>query len=223
MSGTTPAPLNQALSWAQWWPSVRAGLWVVALFGAGVLLVRLYATPIRQALDENFALGIAVFVATSAVAVLLPVLTNLPLVPVATLAFGPWWTAALLLGGWALGSALSFVLARRARTLILRRLPSVQRHADIERLIDPRHRVASLALLRATFPVDVLSYALGLFSPATTLAQNTLATLLGAAPFALLFAFVPALSPAGQAAVLGVSLAGFLAYLAWVLRRPQRA
>jgi len=120
-----------------------------------------------------------------------------------------------------LGSALSFALARRARTLILRWPPSLQRHTDIERLIDPRHRVASLAVLRATFLVDVLSYALELFSPATTLAQNTLATLLGAAPFALPFTCVSALSPAAQAAVFGVSLAAFFAYLVWVLRRPH--
>jgi len=37
----------------------------------------------------------------------------------------------------------------------------------------------------------VLSYALGLFSARTTLAENVLSTALGAAPFALLFALVP--------------------------------
>jgi len=39
-----------------------------------------------------------------------------------------------------------------------------------------------------TFPVDVLSYALGLFSRSTTLAENMVSTAIGGAPFALLFA-----------------------------------
>ncbi len=216
-------PLRRALTWSQWWPSVRAGLWVLALFVAGVALARWYAEPIEAALAAHGTAGVVVFVVTSAVAVLMPAMTNLPLVPLAVLAWGPWWTALLLLLGWSGGSALSFVLGRQARDLILRRFPSVQRHADIERLIHPRQRMASLVLLRMTFPVDVLSYALGLFSPRTTLAQNTLATVIGAAPFALLFALAPALPALAQLALFVGSALVFVAYLLWVLRHPLRA
>jgi uncharacterized membrane protein YdjX (TVP38/TMEM64 family) len=216
----SPPPLRHALTWALWWPSVRAGLWVLALFVAGVALARWYAAPIAAALAAHGALGVAVFVVTSALAVLMPAMTNLPLVPLAVLAWGPWWTAALLLFGWTAGSALSFVLGRHARTLILRRFPSVQRHAGIERLIHPQQRLASLVLLRMTFPVDVLSYALGLFSPRTTLAESTLATVIGAAPFALLFAIAPVLPPLAQLAVFGGSALVFVAYLWWVLQHP---
>jgi uncharacterized membrane protein YdjX (TVP38/TMEM64 family) len=210
--------LRRPLSWSHWWPSLRAALWVLLLFVVALALTRRWAVPIEQALADHAALGVAVFVATSALAVLMPALTNLPLVPVAVLAWGPWWTAALLLVGWTLGSLLSFALGREARALIVRRFPSVQRHAQIERLIHPRHRLASLVLLRMTFPVDVLSYALGLFSPATTLAQNTLATLLGAAPFALLFAWVPVMPLPLQLAVFGGSALLFVLYALWALR-----
>jgi uncharacterized membrane protein YdjX (TVP38/TMEM64 family) len=213
-------PLRHALTWAAWWPSVRAGLWVLALFAAGLALVRWYAEPIAAALAAHGPLGVAVFFVTSALAVLLPAMTNLPLVPLAVLAWGPWWAAALLLSGWTAGSALSFVLGRHARALILRRFPSVRRHADIERLIHPQQRMASLVLLRMTFPVDVLSYALGLFSPRTTLAESTLATVIGAAPFALLFAIAPVLPPLAQLALFGGSALVFVAYLLWVLRHP---
>lgn len=216
-------PLRRALTWSHWWPSVRAGLWVLALFVAGVALARWYAEPIEAALTAHGTAGVAIFVVTSAVAVLMPAMTNLPLVPLAVLAWGPWWTALLLLLGWSVGSALSFVLGRHARDLILRRFPAVQRHADIERLIHPRQRMASLVLLRMTFPVDVLSYALGLFSPRTTLVENTLATVIGAAPFALLFALAPVLPALAQLALLAGSALVFVAYLLWVLRHPFRA
>lgn len=217
------APLRHALTWAEVWPSVRSALWVIALFAAAVLLARQYAAPIQAVLSDHARLGLVVFVATSALAVLMPLLTNLPLVPFAVLAWGPGWTAALLLSGWIVGAALSFTLGRRARALILRRFPSVQRHADIDRLIHPRHRMVSLVLLRMTFPVDVLSYALGLFSRSTTLAENVVSTALGAAPFAVLFALLPTLPVSAQAMVFAVSLLVFALYAAWVLRHPSGA
>jgi len=215
--------LRQALTWAELAPSLRSALWVFALFAAAVMLVREFAVPIQSALAGHGRLGVVVFVGTSVVAVLLPMATNLPLLPVAVLAWGPWWTALLLLLGWVLGAALSFWLGRHARETILRRFPSVQRHAGIDRLIDPRHRIVSLVMLRMTFPVDVLSYALGLFSRSTTLAENTLSTALGAAPFALLFSWFPTLSPAAQGVVFVGSALGFVAYALWILRRTSGA
>jgi len=215
--------LRHALSWAELAPTLRSSLWVVALFAAAVVLVREFAAPIQAVLGAHGRLGIAIFVATSVLAVLLPMLTNLPLLPIAVLAWGPWWTAALLLLGWIAGAALSFWLGRHARDAILRHFPSVQRHADIDRLIHPQHRLASLVMLRMTFPVDVLSYALGLFSRSTTLAENTWSTALGAAPFALLFSWFPTLSAAAQAVVFVASALAFVAYAWWLLRRQRAA
>jgi uncharacterized membrane protein YdjX (TVP38/TMEM64 family) len=216
-------PLRHALTWADVWPSLRAAAWVTALFVAAVWLAREYAAPIQDLLSAHARLGLLVFFASSVVAVLIPVLTNLPLVPLAVLAWGPWWTAGLLLLGWVAGAALSFVLGRHARAWVLRHFPSVERHANIDRLIHPQHRLWSLVLLRMTFPVDVLSYALGLFSRSTTLTENAISTSLGGAPFALLFALLPTLSSAGQFAVFGGSALAFGAHALWVLRRPSGA
>lgn len=215
-------PPAHALTWAYLWPSVRAGLWVVALFAAGVWLAREYAVPIREVLSANERAGVVVFVVTSIVAVLMPLLTNLPLVPIAVMAWGPWWTALLLLLGWVIGATLSFALGRHARGWILRHFPSVTRHGQIDRLIHPRHRIASLIMLRMTFPVDVLSYALGLFSPGTSVGDIALSTAIGGAPFALLFALFPSLSTTTQLMVFGASTAVFATYTVWLLRGPSR-
>jgi uncharacterized membrane protein YdjX (TVP38/TMEM64 family) len=215
-------PPAHALTWAYLWPSVRAGLWVVALFAAGIWLAREYAVPMGEVLSANEQAAVVVFVVTSIAAVLMPLLTNLPLVPIAVMAWGPWWTALLLLSGWVIGATLSFALGRHARGWILRHLPSVERHAQIDRLIHPRHRIASLIMLRMTFPVDVLSYALGLFSPATGAGDVALSTAIGAAPFALLFALFPILSTTTQLMIFGASTAVFAIYVVWLLRGPSR-
>lgn len=218
-----PLPMRQAIGWTDWWPGVRAGLLVLALFALGLLTVRHYHTPLRDALAAHEAIGLGIFVATSALAVLLPMLSNLYLVPVAVLAWGPGPTAALLLLGWVVGAMLAFALGRHARGPIARRFPSVTRHADIDRLIHPQHRLLSLTLLRMTFPVDVLSYALGMFSRETRASENAASTALGAAPFALLFAWFPTLDGAVQWLALGGSILAFTAYAAWLLRRQPAA
>lgn len=212
---------RHALTWAEVLPSIRVGVCVVALFAAAMLLAREFAEPIEGVLRTYPRWGILIFVATSVLAVLAPMLSNLPLVPLAVLAWGSAWTALMLLAGWVLGAAISFGLGRHARPFILRHFPSVNRHANVDRLIHPRHRVGSLILLRMTFPVDVLSYALGLFSRTTTLTENALSTAIGGAPFALLFALFPALPATAQLAVFIASAVVFAGYMLWVLRRTS--
>lgn len=215
-------PLKATLSWPELWPSLRNGLWVIALFVCGLCAANQFADQIQESLAAHAGLGMGMFLASSIIAVLLPLLTNLPLVPAAVVAWGPWWTAALLLLGWMAGAAMAFALGRHARTQTLRHFPSVQRHADIDRLIHPGHRLWSLILLRMTFPVDVLSYALGLFSRSTSAIENLLSTTLGAAPFALLFALLPTLGATAQMLVFAASTLVFIAYVRWVWRDPRR-
>lgn len=215
--------LRRALPWADWWPAVRGGIGVVLLFGAGLWAADVYREPIEAALREHAVLGIVIFIATTVIAVLLPMLSNLALVPVAVLAWGPGWTAVMLLLGWLGGAMASFAVGRHARGWLLARAPWIQRHADIDRLVHPQHRLGSLVLLRMTFPVDVLSYALGLFSRRTTVLENALTTLIGAAPFAIVFAWFPTLDGATQATVFVASVGVFLVYARWVLRRGPAA
>jgi uncharacterized membrane protein YdjX (TVP38/TMEM64 family) len=216
------ASLRQSLSWDEVRPALCMAMWVIGLFAVALVLARVFSTPILDVLQAHPRLAILVFVATSVVAVLMPALTNLPLVPLAVLAWGSAWTALLLLAGWVVGAALAFMLARQGRSFILRHFPSAARHADIDRLIHPQHRLVSLIMLRMTFPVDVLSYALGLFSRRTTAAGNALSTALGAAPFAWLFAWLPALAARTEMVVFAGSTLVFVAYMLWVLRRTSR-
>ena len=84
-----PASLRPSLTWAELLPAIRLGAWVVALFAMALVLARMYSAPIQDMLHAHPRLAILIFVTTSAVAVLMPVLSNLPLVPLAVLAWGP--------------------------------------------------------------------------------------------------------------------------------------
>ena len=199
-------------------PSLRSLAWVLLLFALAIALSRMYADQIGMALADHATFGVVIFFGTTALAVVLPLFSNLPLVPIAVLLWGPWWTALIIMLGWVAGAALSFGLARRASPLLLRVFPKVTRYARIDRLIHPRHHVVSLVLLRMTFPVDILSYVLGLFSRKTTPLENAVSTALGGAPFAILFAFFPALPVALQALIFGACALVFGAYMVWVTR-----
>ncbi len=215
---TIAESLDAALTRRDLLPSLRSLTWVLLLFALAIVLSRIYATPIGAALGDHGRLGVAIFFGTTALAVVLPLFSNLPLVPIAVLLWGSWWTALIIMLGWVAGAALSFGLARRASPLMLRVFPKVTRYARIDRLIHPRHHVLSLVFLRMTFPVDILSYVLGLFSRKTTAFENAVSTALGGAPFALLFAFFPALPVALQALIFGACALVFGGYVLWVMR-----
>lgn len=132
--------------------------------------------------------GMAGYVAIAVLATVVAPFTALPLMPLAAALWGPLITALLTIAGWTLGSVLAFLLARTyGRPLVERVIPLERAEALSERLVgaDPFWR---LVLLRVVVPVDILSYAVGLFVP-MPLGRYTLATILGITPFALIFAY----------------------------------
>ena len=219
----TARDANHPLTRKDLLPTARSLVWVLLLFGMAIVLARLYATPIGAALADHGRLGMLIFFGTTALAVVLPLFSNLPLVPFAVLLWGPWWTALIITGGWVAGAAISFDLARRVSPWLLRTFPKVTRYARIDRLIHPRHHLMSLLVLRMTFPADILSYVLGLFSHKTTRFENALSTAIGGAPFAVLFAFIPALPLAQQALILLAATLVFVVYAVWVVRSHRPA
>jgi len=197
-------------------PSLSSLLGVLVLFLFALSLTRAFEPQIVSAVSDRGVLGLVIFFATTALAVVFPIFTNLPLIPLAVVLWGPWWTALVMFLGWIAGSTLSFALARHFSPAVAKAFPAVARYADIDRLILPSRPVLSLVLLRMTFPVDMLSYVLGLFSARATARQNLISTAVGVAPFALLFAFFPALPLSAQSALLGASALVFVVYMMWM-------
>lgn len=194
---------------------------VVLLFGTGLLVTRVFHEDILTLLTGHEILGVLVFVGSTALAVILPFWSNLPLVPVATLLYGPLATSALLILGWTLGSAIAFSFARAYQRFMLRRFPSLNRYAFIDMLIHPRYPFLSLVVLRMTFPVDIISYALGIFTLRVSARANFFSTIAGITPFSFLFGYFGVLSPKEQSVVFAVTTTAFFIYYFAFLQRVK--
>jgi uncharacterized membrane protein YdjX (TVP38/TMEM64 family) len=144
---------------------------------------------------SNDLIGIATFISLFALVTIIAPLTALPLVSPASAIFGPFLTALYSIAGWTSGAAVAFLIARYLWRPVLSFFVSVNRIEQYELRFSNRIKFLGLILLRIVMPVDLLSYAIGLFStmPFTT---YLLATVLGISPFAFIFAY------AGNAIVL---------------------
>jgi uncharacterized membrane protein YdjX (TVP38/TMEM64 family) len=152
-------------------------------------------TDIKEIAEKHYILGYLFYFISASVAVIIPVLTNIVLIPPAVMLWGPFVTAVLSILGWWVGSMISFYIARTFKTSLLIRFPVFQKYDHIDRLVfDDKSstrfkKFYKLIFLRMTFPVDVLSYALGFFSNKVSFRENSITTLIGITPFAFIFSY----------------------------------
>lgn len=116
-------------------------------------------------------------------------ITVLPLVPLVSPVLGPFVTALLSLLGWTLGAVVAFLIARYAGRPILSRFVSLEAIDRYEKYIDPDARFWAIVMLRILIPVDVLSYALGIFSRVSLL-EYTVASVIGISFFSFVFSYL---------------------------------
>lgn len=195
---------------------VLAGVTVLLFVGA-LALATSYA-PLLESLGVYYgANGMLAYVAVTALAVVAAPLSAMPLLPLATASWGPGIAALLSILGWTIGAVLAFLLARTLGRRVIARFVSLE-HAErvAQRIIGTNVFVAVL-LLRMVVPVDVLSYAVGLFVP-IRFGAYVLATIIGVTPFAFVFAY--ALDTMPLYAV--VTTLGALLVLVYVYRRLRR-
>ena len=91
--------------------------------------------------------------------------------------------------GWTIGSLVALMIGRRYGLPLVQKFVSGQKLEKLHKHI-PRERVFwSVVLLRIMIPVDLLSYALGIFG-VLDWRNYTLATIIGIVPFAFIFAYL---------------------------------
>ncbi len=163
---------------------------VVALFIIAGLLVETYASSITSLIQSHNTLGKSLFVIMAALAVIFPVVSNLFLLPFGVVTWGSLTTATLSITGWWMGGLIAFFIARTYQENLLQKFPSLSHYKYIDSFIPKKHEFLTLIFLRITLPVDVLSYALGLFSKRISWKKNALTTLIGIIPFAFIFSYL---------------------------------
>jgi uncharacterized membrane protein YdjX (TVP38/TMEM64 family) len=188
---------------------------------AAILLVRAYADSIKVFIDQHTFWGVFLYILLNiADAVVAPGAT-LPLIPIAVRVWGRVVAALLTTVGWTTGSLIAFLIARRWGAPIVKKLTSMERLRRMKHYI-PKDLFWSITLLRLVMPMDVISYALGLFTDISW-AKYVVATALGLTPSAFALAFLGKMPHAFELIAAGVGIVIVGIYVMAVRRRTRRA
>jgi uncharacterized membrane protein YdjX (TVP38/TMEM64 family) len=171
-------------------------LFLVVIFGS-VYLAQIFSIDISIFMNSNpFVFGGALVILMFMSTVLAPI-TTLPLVPMIAPILGPFHTGLAVWIGWTLGAIVSFLIARYGGRPLLSHFVHMEKLATYEsRFPDADHFFLILAL-RLLIPVDILSYALGVFST-VRLRTYIFASALGILWFSFAFAYVGTLVTSGN-------------------------
>lgn len=188
---------------------------VISLFSITSLIAHHYEPALQSFALRDSAVGMSAYVSLTASAIVIAPVSTLPLIPLAAVTWG-WVTAALLsIIGWTIGSQLAFWLARRYGKTLVQTFISLERFTGFEQRFTGRNLFWMVVLLRMTIPVDILSYALGLFSQMSHRSFFG-ATIIGIIPFAFVFAYLGSLPP--QIQIIGlieIAIVIIIIYFFW--------
>jgi uncharacterized membrane protein YdjX (TVP38/TMEM64 family) len=137
--------------------------------------------------ERHRVAGAIVYVGALAASVVLLPLSSMPLLPVAARVYDVWLTTLLSVAGWWTGAIIAFQLARLGRRYVAR-IAALEALDRLERRIPPDIGFGGIVILRMIFPVDVVSFALGLLKELKFSTYAT-ATLIGIVPFAAAWAY----------------------------------
>ncbi|OYV27280.1 MAG: hypothetical protein B7W98_02095 [Parcubacteria group bacterium 20-58-5] len=196
---------------------------LLALAFIGVsIFADVHRAALASVIAQGSVFGVAAYVLLTALFVVFIIPLDLVLlIPIGVVVWGPVWTALLSILGWTLGAAVAFGVARRFGAPVVGRFVPLDRVRAVERRLPRGNRFSMVVFFRMLVSVDLLSYALGLFSD-MPLGQYVLATALGVAPFGFYFAYAGALPLAYRIAAIlsALALATFVIVRYGVPREP---
>lgn len=192
---------------------------ILLFFIASTYLIQNF--NLEMYLDIGF-LGMLIYVLLAFVAVVIAPISTIPLIPLASNMWGWKIAGGLSIIGWTLGSLVAFILARRYGEPIIRKIISLDRLHSIESKLPRENLFLGVLFLRMAVPVDVLSYAIGLFSK-MELKSYFWATLIGVSPFAFILAYAGMVSPYYQLIIITVAIIIFLGgYLIYKKEKKEK-
>ena len=162
-------------------------LLLISLFVLAVFVSTVYQKEIATYLDFGYW-GMLIYVLLATSSTVLDPVNTLPLIPVATALWGGLISALLSITAWTLGAIIAFIIARRLGKPFIEKRFDLNQIARYEKLLGDEYVFWNIVALRIMIPVDILSYAIGLFT-SVKLSTYSLATLIGVSPFAFLLAY----------------------------------
>lgn len=161
---------------------------IIGLFVLSSYLVRTNIEFVENLIKNNF-LGMMVYILITIIAVVIAPISMMPLIPIASNLWG-WFNAGLInLIGWTLGSFIVFFICRKYGVNLIKKFVSLKSINKFESKIPKENLFVDILLLRMIFPIDILSYILGLFSKVNFKIYST-ATIIGLIPLAFIFSYL---------------------------------
>ncbi len=185
---------------------------IALLFILASYLIQTNLTFFQTFLADNLT-GMLIYILILIIATVIAPVSAFPLIPIASNIWGTNTSATLNIIGWLIGSMIAFYLSREYGVNLIKKIIPLNQINKLEKRIPKENVFWSIVFLRMAIPVDILSYALGLFSK-ISYQRYFWATLLGITPFAFIFAYLGNLPVYYQiiAAAIGITIIsiGFL-------------
>ncbi len=169
-------------------------LYILTAILATVLFVvisqvsQMYSADLQRLTAQAGILGMVSYVGVMIVSIVVAPIGTGFLLPVAANSWGPVLAAVLSIVGWTIGSLIAFYLARKYGLSMVKNVKTIKHLRALEQAI-PKHNIfIAVVLLRIALPVDLLSYALGIFST-MSYRMFFFSTVLGISPFAFIFMY----------------------------------
>lgn len=160
---------------------------LILLFSLGIVVANKFEDNIAGIL--NFGLwGMVIYVLATIVATVVAPLSTVPLIPLVTIIWGPFLTSILNIIAWGIGSIIAFIIARYFGRSIIKRFIDLSAISKYERALGEKHLFWNILFLRALIPVDILSYAIGIFTT-IKFKYYVIATFIGITPFAFILSY----------------------------------
>ena len=169
---------------------------LVLFFVLAVFLAQYYQAEIIKYFDFGY-LGMLIYVLLGITSTVIAPVNTLPLIPIATALWGGLVSALLNITAWTLGAIITFLLSRQYGKPFLEKYSNLDKIAKYENILGTKYIFWNLVVLRIMIPVDVLSYAIGLFT-SVKLTTYASATFIGVMPFAFILSYTPTLPLAFQ-------------------------
>lgn len=174
---------------------------LIAFFVLSSYLSGIYSEELESFVMIKGAGGMFFYVVLSSVAEVIGPISAVPFIPLAVALWGSFSTAILSVLGWTMGAILVLFLCRKFGRPLIKKFIDLSSVEEMSRAISRKNLFLSILLLRAVFPVDILSYAIGLFTEMRW-PSYLLATFLGMIPFAFILSYgvkLPLLAQIGAA------------------------
>lgn len=145
-------------------------------------------TEFITGLIKNNLIGILIYLLITVIAVVVAPITIFPILPMAANVFGWFQSAVITIFGWTIGAVIAFFIARKYGVPLVQKVIPVKRLWKYEEKVKNKDKFLGIVVMRMLIPVDILSYALGLFSK-VSYKTYTIATFIGVIPFTLLYSY----------------------------------